>query len=151
VAWNKVTISGHSQGGGHAWYISKIALVDRAISFSSMDWNGLLNKSAGWISQPGITPVSKVYTFNSPKDQIFAYNNLQTQLADFGLAGPAVNVDSVAAPYNNSHILITRDNPAITVFVPDHNLTCLDLYVPRTGSGVIKSEFIRAWEYLIGK
>ncbi|MBL7728799.1 MAG: hypothetical protein JNM68_13975, partial [Dinghuibacter sp.] len=46
---------------------------------------------------------------------------------------------------------ITRDNPAITVFVPDHNLTCLDQYIPRNATGGIKTEFIRAWEYLIGK
>lgn len=151
VAWNKVTVAGHSQGGGHAWYISKIALVDRAISFSSLDWNSLLNQSAGWIAQPGTTPVSKVYSFNSTKDQLFTYNNVQTQWADFGLAGPAVNIDSVAAPYNNSHTLVTRADAALTVFVPDHNITCLDAYVPRNTSGTVKTEFIRAWEYLIGK
>jgi hypothetical protein len=151
VNWGMVTVAGHSQGGGHAWYISKIAAVDRAISFSSIDWNSLLNKSAAWISQPGTTPVSKVYSFNSPADQIFAYANLQTQWADFGLTGPVVNIDSASQPYSNSHTLITRSTPALTVFVPDHNITCLDAYVPRAASGDISTPFIRAWEYLVGK
>jgi hypothetical protein len=31
VNWSKVVIAGHSQGGGHAFYISKLVAVDRAI------------------------------------------------------------------------------------------------------------------------
>lgn len=151
MAWNKITVAGHSQGGGHAWYISKIKLVDRAIAFSSLDWNSLLNQSAGWIAQPGTTPNAKVYSFNSAADQLFAYNLVQQQWADFGLTGPAVNIDSVASPYSNSRTLITRATPALNVFVPDHSITCLDQYVPRNATGGIKTEFIRAWEYLVGK
>jgi hypothetical protein len=151
VTWDKLTVAGHSQGGGHAWYISKLVPLDRAIAFSSIDWNGLLNRSAAWITQPGSTPVSRVYSFNSPSDQIFAYNNVQVQLSDFGLAGPAVDIDLVASPYSNSHTLITRAVPALNVLVPDHNVTCLDPYLPRSGSGEITTQFLRAWEYLVGK
>jgi hypothetical protein len=148
--WSKITVAGHSQGGGHAFYISKLQTVDRAISFSSIDWNSLLARSAAWVSQPGATPATKLYSFVSPADQLFAYANVQTQWADMGLTGPVVNSDNTSAPYANSRTLITTATPAFNAFVPDHNITCLDLYVPKLGTDPAPA-FINVWNYLIGR
>lgn len=150
VNWSKVVIAGHSQGGGHAFYIAKQVSVDRAISFSSIDWNNLLNTSAAWVSQAGVTPVNRFYTFIHPLDEIFNYANVQTQWNDMSLPGTAVNIDSVATPYNASQRLITRATPATTVFVPNHNITCLDQYVPKTPSGNVTGTFENCWDYLLG-
>jgi hypothetical protein len=150
VNWSKVVIAGHSQGGGHAFYIAKQVSVDRAISFSSIDWNSTLNISAAWVTQPGATAVSQLYSFNHPLDEIFSYANVQTQLNDIGLPGSAVNIDLTATPYNASHRLISTSTPAVTIFVPNHNITCLDQYVPKTASADVKPEFVKCWDYLLG-
>lgn len=149
VDWSKCIVAGHSQGGGHAWYIAKQVSVERSISFSSIDWNSNLSQSAAWIFNPGATPVSKIYSINSTKDQIFSYANVQTQLADLGLTGPAVSIDNNASPYSDSHTLTTSAAPAINVLFPDHNMTCLDAYIPKTTGGDVIPSIDAAWEYLI--
>ena len=151
VNWSKVTIAGHSQGGGHALYIAKKVSVERAIAFSSIDWNTTLGQSAVWVFEAGSTPISKCYSFISTRDQFFSYNNVVTQLADLGMTGPAVSVDDFIPPYSGSHTLITSATPALSVLLPDHNLTCLDAYVPKTNSGLVSSSFDKAWTYLIGE
>lgn len=150
VVWSKIVIAGHSQGGGHALYISKQVSVERAISFSSIDWNGNLGRSADWVTQPGATDVARLYSINGIADQIFSYANVQTQLADMGFTGPAVSIDSNQPPYSNSHTLTTTATPATSVLFPDHNVTCLDAYVPKNITGGAAIEFDRAWGYLIG-
>lgn len=150
VNWSKLTIAGHSQGGGHALYIAKKVSVERAISFSSIDWNSTLSQSAAWVTETGATAVSKCYSFNSTRDQIFSYANVVTQLGDMGLTGPAVSIDDFTPPYSGSHTLTTSASPAISLLVPDHNLTCLDAYVPKANTGLQATSFDRAWGYLIG-
>jgi hypothetical protein len=148
VNWNKVVLAGHSQGGGHAFYISKLVPLYRAISFSSMDWNSLLGRSADWIANTGATPAASLHSFNSINDQLFAYNNVSTQLNELGLPGPSKSIDVFPTPYSGSHQLTTNAAPAISVLVPDHNLTCLDQYVPKSGN-VVAPNFRDAWAYLL--
>lgn len=149
VNWSKCVVAGHSQGGGHAFYIAKQVAVDKAISFSSIDWNSTLSASASWVSQVGATPVSKFYSFNGIRDQIFAYGNVQTQLSDMGLQGPAISIDTNDPPYSNSHTLTTAAAPAISLLFPDHNITSLDAYVPKDVLGYTITSFDKAWEYLL--
>lgn len=150
VQWSKVVIAGHSQGGGHAMYIAKQVLTDRAVSFASIDWNSLLNTSAAWVTQPGATPMSKFYSINHIGDEIFNYTNVQTQLTAMGFTGPAVNVDVATTPYSSSHTLTSSLSSALPLF-PKHSMTCLDLYLPRTGTGVVIDTYVKAWEYLLDK
>jgi hypothetical protein len=149
--WTKCILAGHSQGGGHAFYIAKQVNVIKAIAFSSIDWNTTLNTSADWVSQSGATPVSQFFSINSINDQLFSYANVQTQLAVMGLTGPPINIDTNVSPYSNSHTLITSATPATTVIVPDHNVLCLDSYVPKTSAGDAIPTIANAWEYLINQ
>jgi hypothetical protein len=148
VDWSKCVVAGHSQGGGHAFYISKQVPLFRAISFSSMDWNVSLGRSADWIAQPGATPAASMYSFNSINDQLFAYNNVKAQLDELGLASPPRSIDVFPTPYSSSHQLTTSASPAISLLIPDHNITCLDQYVPKTGADVAPN-FRDAWEYML--
>lgn len=149
INWSKIVISGHSQGGGHAFYIAKQVGVDKAISFSSIDWNSSIGASANWVTTTGATPISKFYSFNGTNDEIFNYTNVQTQLADMNMIGPAVSIDMNAAPYNNSHTLTTSTSPAFSIIFPNHNLTVLDQYVPKSSNGAVAATFTNAWEYLL--
>lgn len=151
VSWSKCVVAGHSQGGGLSLFIAKQVVVDRAISFSSLDWNAALSTNADWITMPGATSVTKLYSFNHQSDEVFNYTFVQTQLTAMGLAGPQVNIDGTAPPYNNSHTLNSLATPAISVFGPNHSITCLDQYVPRTTGGEVTPEYQKAWEYLLGK
>lgn len=152
VDWSKVVIAGHSQGGGHAFYISKIKSVERAISFASIDWNSNFNQSAAWVNLTGATPVNKLYSINGLRDQIFAYANVQIQLSELGLAGPAVSIDGNNPPYSNTHTLTTNATPALAEpFTNHHNLTCLDAYVPKDALGNPAPDFDKAWDYLLGQ
>ena len=149
IDWSKIIIAGHSQGGGHAFYIAKKVAVAKAIAFSSIDWNSSLGISADWIAQAGATPINKYYSINALKDQIFSYTNVVTQLNDLGLQGPAISIDTNNPPYNNTHTLTTNATPAFNLLFPDHNITCLDTYVPKDVLGNEASFFSNAWEYMI--
>jgi len=149
VDWSKCRLAGHSQGGGHAFYIAKKVGVEKSVAFASIDWNTNLNRSADWVNTAGVTPVSRFYSINSTRDEVFNYTNVQTQLADMGLAGNAVSIDNSASPYSSTHKLTTSANAAITVLVPNHNLTCLDAYVPKTSTGAVTTAYSNAWTYLI--
>lgn len=149
VDWSKCIVAGHSQGGGHAVYISKKVSLSKALCFASMDWNTALSASAAWVMEPGITPVAKIYSIISTNDQVFSYVNVQRQLNDLGIPGTPVSIDNAASPYGNTNRLITSAAPAITVLLPDHNITCLDQYVPKTTQGTVAPSFDSAWTYLI--
>jgi hypothetical protein len=149
IVWTNCVIAGHSQGGGHAFYMSKKVAVDRAISFSSIDWNSNLNQSAEWVTSTGLTPTSKLYSFNGTNDEIFNYTNVQTQLTDMNLIGAPINIDASIMPYQNSHRLITSASPGFNFIVPNHNLTVLDQYVPKSTNGEVLSSFSNAWTYLL--
>jgi hypothetical protein len=149
VYWNKCILAGHSQGGGHAFYIAKKVTVDKTIAFASIDWNTYLNRSADWVSQSGLTAVNRFYSINSTRDEVFAYANVQTQLANMGLPGTATSIDNTSSPYGGTNKLTTSTNAAITVLVPNHNLTCLDAYVPKTSTGAVTTSMQNSWNYLI--
>lgn len=149
IDWSKCVVAGHSQGGGHALYIAKKISVSKAISFASIDWNTYLGASASWIFDPGATPVSKLYSINSTNDQVFSYTNMQIQLGQLGILGNPVSIDNIASPYGGTHRLITSATPAISLLVPDHNITCLDQYIPNLPSGAVTTEFDNAWAYLL--
>jgi len=149
IVWANCVIAGHSQGGGQAFYMSKKVAVYRAISFASIDWNSNLNQSAEWVTSTGLTPTSKLYSFNGTNDEIFDYANVQTQLTDMNLIGAPINIDASVMPYQNSHRLITSASPAFNIIFPNHNLTVLDQYVPKSTNGQVLSSFSNAWTYLL--
>jgi hypothetical protein len=150
VDWNKCVVAGHSQGGGHAFFIAKKVAVDKAICFSSIDWNSALNRSAAWVTLVGATPINKFYSFNGTNDEVFNYANVQTQLTDMGIIGTSISIDNNISSYSSTHRLTTSATPALSIApFPNHNLTCLDMSVPKTSSGTVTTAFINSWNYLL--
>ena len=70
INWNKIIVTGHSQGGGHPGIISKIKQVDRVAMFAAMDWITLLNRNADWITWNGPTPTDRYYGFIHQDDEL---------------------------------------------------------------------------------
>ncbi len=147
IQWNKVIVSGHSQGGGHAGIISKIKQVERVVMFAALDWITLLNRNADWITWKGQTPDNKYYGFTHQNDEAVYFNTIQTTWANYGMNnfGNLILVDTTTIPYNNSHQLYTLLSPANdpTKF---HGSPVADAYTP-INSGI--PVFRPVWTYMI--
>ncbi len=107
ILWNKVIVSGHSQGSGHACYIAKRFLADRVVMFSGPnDYSTYFNNPANWLSQTGLTPLSKHYSLLHSQDEIVPFNYQVTNMRSLGLLTTTENpilVDNLTAPYSNAH------------------------------------------------
>lgn len=115
VAWDKVSLSGNSQGAGHAGYIGKVrGLYRLGLYAGPSDWVLASNTPVGWYSKPSLTPASAIYGFVHSPDTIANASGDSAQVTTvwgdpgkFNLTGAVTNVASAAAPYGGSHRLIT--------------------------------------------
>ncbi len=152
VLWDRVRVSGHSQGGGMAGYIAKQKLVDRVCFFSSpADIDDVQHKLAAWVLAPGVTPAASHFGFSHQRDGEIPWTLIQQQWAAFGMDsfGAFVNVDSVALAYNQSHMLTSNLNKPSWVTIPDaqayHGITVVDARTPLDGNGL--PTYRQVWQY----
>lgn len=88
IAWERVTLAGHSQGAGHVSYIGHAFKVHKVIMLSGpQDFLTNFDMPAPWLSASSKTPYSNYYSFLHDDD---AYNT-QRQIRN-GLA--AMHADS---------------------------------------------------------
>ena len=124
IDWTKISIGGHSQGGGHACYFGKFNNVDRVIMFSGPnDYSNFYSNAANWMHESGITPPERQFAYESSLDEVIDFNNQIVCLKALGLSPlyDTVNVDNLMTPFNNSHILYTTQSPGIVLL--NHNVT----------------------------
>jgi hypothetical protein len=115
VVWSKVSVSGNSQGAGHAGYISKVRKVYRVGMYAGpSDWVLATNQPANWYSLVSQTPSAAIFGFVHAPDTIANASSDLNQVTSvwgagdkFNMAGPITNVANAAAPYGGSHRLIT--------------------------------------------
>ena len=125
VRWNRVLVSGHSQGAGHAAFISRLYRVARAVLFSGTE-------PAPW-TQAGdfATPGADFFGFAHRLEPIYA--PIQASWDNIGIPGDPTSVDGVSAPYGGSHQLETAredctGDPESNGF--HHNCHCVDGWMP---------------------
>ncbi|MGZ5781698.1 MAG: BPSS1187 family protein, partial [Burkholderiaceae bacterium] len=152
VVWDHVRVSGHSQGGGAAGYIGKQRLVDQVCFFSSpADIDNVQLTLATWVTAPGVTPASRYFGFSHLRDGMIPWTLIQQQWPAFGMDafGTFVDVDSVARPYNQSHMLSSNLNKPSWVTVPDadayHAITVVDARTPLDVNGL--PTYRQVWQY----
>lgn len=139
--WSKLVVAGHSQGGGHAGVLAKLHPLLRAVCFSSpADWRSPVNQPASWYAQAGATPASRIYGFSHLQDELVPWSELNLNWSALGLAafGPAVSVDTTAAPYGSSHQLSSNaDHGTVSPLYPApfHSATVVDAATPVLGDG----------------
>jgi hypothetical protein len=64
VNWSKVSVSGNSQGAGHAGYIGKNRSVYRVGMYAGpSDWVKKTNQAPSWFSQTSLTPPASYYGY----------------------------------------------------------------------------------------
>ena len=111
--WDRIVVSGHSQGGGHAAMMARDRLMARVCMFGSpKDTSSFFNAPAAWQSDPHVTPTDRYYGFNHQQDsQAVTLRNWAA--LGLGSLGAAVNVDGASSPYAGSRQLTTNAVPAL--------------------------------------
>jgi hypothetical protein len=113
LMWDKVVLSGNSQGAGHAAYIAKVRKVNRVGLYAGpSDWVNAANVPVNWYRLPSLTPASAYFGFIHSPDALANSSGNPTQATDvwrdfFGMAGELTNVRSTPAPYGGSQRLVT--------------------------------------------
>lgn len=132
--WDRIVISGHSQGGGHAALMARDRVMARVCTFASpKDTSSFFNAPAAWQTMAHVTPADRYYGFNHQQDsQATTLRNW----AALGMAsfGAPVDVDVVAPPYAGSHQLTTNAAPAIAGAY--HGSVVVDRNTPLRADGV---------------
>ena len=143
IRWDKVTVSGHSQGGGHAAMIARLFEVHRVVMFSSVGdvTGGPSFTSAPWIAQPHLTPSGRYYGFGETHDNA-VFPRVKVNWETLALPGSLTSVDNVAPPYGGSHRLMTSRQ-----LQSPHNQVITDA-TPLNANGT--PIYAPVWQYLIG-
>lgn len=147
VDWSRVTLAGHSQGGGHVGALAKLVSLDRAVYFSSpADWRQVANVPATWLSRPNVTEASRQYALIHEQDQLVPPAQARANWIALGLGafGSVTSVDGASAPYGDAHRLTTNVAPLLAGSY--HGATVVDAATPRTTAGAPVLEPV--WIYL---
>ncbi|MFP4148553.1 MAG: BPSS1187 family protein [Nitriliruptoraceae bacterium] len=139
IAWDHVTVSGHSQGGGHAAYVASQVVVDRVVLFSATE-------PAAWTGDDPATPPRSWWGLLHVEETQAAPIERSWQL--LGIPGALTVVDDAAPAYDGSHRLATStdDCPAEGHRGQHHNCPIVDGFLPE-GPGLPVIEVV--WEHLL--
>ncbi|MDP3278412.1 MAG: hypothetical protein Q8Q09_24700 [Deltaproteobacteria bacterium] len=134
--WGSIVISGISHGASSSGVISQVRGVERAVMLS-----GPLDTNQAWLMRAGMTPVARLWSFSHTADS--QHMGHLASIATLGLAGPPTNVETTAAPYANSHRLISS-----LMTTDGHGSTQAGGVSPRDAMGNYR--FDRAWRTMYG-
>jgi hypothetical protein len=143
--WSKITVGGHSQGGGHACYFAKFNKVERVLMFSSPnDYSYSFPKSANWLSTPGVTSMNKHFAYLSVFDAKIPFYNQMMNIQSLGLypSYGAINVDTSSEPYGFSRCLYTAQLTRLPLKLTSKIYHLLTIIL---GSSINKS----VWTYML--
>ena len=148
--WSKVTLSGGSQGAGHAALIATKYKVCRVIAFAGpKDYRMSARKPAAWYT-PCVTPSDRIYAFNHQQDrQGCDYAEHLEVLKTMGLDrfGGPVDVDLEKPPFKNSRILVTNYPGTELSSLRAHTSVIGDGATPKTADGDFY--FKPVWHYML--
>jgi hypothetical protein len=119
VMWSKVSVSGNSQGAGHAGYIGKVRQTFRVGMYAGpSDWVKKTNQPPAWFSQMSATSSAAYYGYIHVPDAFANRSGDPNQVTSawgastlFNMAGALTNTGSGAGsqnpPFNASQRLTT--------------------------------------------
>ncbi|MFN8850822.1 MAG: BPSS1187 family protein [Inhella sp.] len=115
--WSRITVAGHSQGGGHAAWLAQQFLVQRAVYFASpADWDSRNDRPAAWVLRGAMaTPSARQWGIIHEDDPLVPVNTATRLWSALGLPGAPTRVDGLPAPWGGSQQLLTRLPPAPVV------------------------------------
>lgn len=142
VAWARVTVSGHSQGGGHAAYTARLHAVARVVIFSGTE-------PAQWTEATDFaTPSDRMFGFAHRLEPI--YSPIVSSWRNLGLPGQPTTVDGTIPPHSLTHQLYTEHencpgDPSSNGYY--HNCHCADAWMPFLSDGT--PWFQPVWDHLL--
>jgi pimeloyl-ACP methyl ester carboxylesterase len=137
--WDRVTVAGHSQGGGHAAMIARLRLARRAILFNATE-------PALWTASAFATPADRLYGFVHRLEA--GSTGIKESWRLIGMPGQVVSVDATAAPYVGAHQLETSLTPVngFATHQAYHQCGVVDAYLPMANGEPL---FAPMWAYLL--
>ena len=150
--WERLVLTGQSQGGGHAPLMAKYHKVARVIMYSSpKDYDVAKGRPAKWYAK-GKTPLDRFFSFNHMQDKQGCDYTQQLEvlrtMGSYQFGGP-VNVDTTRPPYSNSRILVTNHPGTAISSAEAHTMIMGDGRTP-TGPGRVPL-FEPVWTYMLTK
>ena len=133
--WDEIVLTGHSHGASTAALIGKTLQVERIVLLS-----GPYDVGQDWLEWPELTEALRYFGLTHSGDK--QHDGHLAAFAALGMAGPPVDIDSTAPPFEGSHQLITSvasDKP--------HSAVRAGNVSPKS-----KDRFVLdpAWRYLYG-
>lgn len=138
--WQKLALTGVSQGGGHACLLAVQHPVARVIMFGApKDFSLRFNRPAPWLSMKPATPITRFFCFNHSGDNGHGCS-YEEQVENYKALGlhprfAIIDVENQAPPYGHTRLL-TAHTPAD---IPKHN----------HGMVAGNTMFMPAWNYLL--
>jgi hypothetical protein len=150
LQWSSIVTSGHSQGAGHALFLANVHIVSRCIMFSGAnDFSNFYGSPASWINNGLTTPLRDIRSFLHLRDDGVPFSTQYSILSSLGLTltDDTTLVDNNSPPFNNSNLLYTNAEPAISAISPYHNATVIDQWTPKDPGNL--PVFLPVWQYLL--
>ena len=147
MAWPKVVLAGHSQGGGHAQLLAKDHAVARLVVLGSpKDYNFRHGRPAVWYGG-GATPAGRMFAFVHEQDtQACSYTQQLENLRASGLTTVA-DTDKLAPPYQHAHVLTTNQPGKPINSALAHLGLVFDFMLPRGADDRVL--YRPAWIYML--
>ena len=131
--WDRIAVSGYSQGAGHAAYIAHHMRVLKAGLYSGPgDVNEPLgSRPAAWLDATPLTPPSRIAGFTHRHDEVARFDRVRANWSALGLTGASIDIDREAPTSTRSRQYHTNLPAAKTNPYANHASTIRDLYIPR--------------------
>ncbi len=144
LQWNKIIVSGHSQGASLSGILGKEFPVKRVVMWSVIDFLDSGN-IPDWVNNT--TNHEKYYAFIHPKDEQVPFTRAQLGWDKLGMTeyGSMSSIDCNSYPFDNTHILYTTYMPSVSLVDKYHNGTTIDIYI--NGEDAYKNSLKEAIRY----
>lgn len=139
--WDRITVGGHSQGGGHAAMTAKLHTVDRVLLFGGTE-------PRAWTLEPFATPADRFVGLVHQQEPIRP--GIVLSWENLGVPGQPTEI-AIEAPANGSHRLVTTvtdcgGDPASNAYF--HNCYIVDGWMPPPASDGTPA-FAAVWDYML--
>lgn len=110
INWKQIVVCGHSQGGGHAYMISKYHQVARVICFSSpKDYSHYFRAPAKGFDNKTKTPLNRYFAFNHLQDKIGTHEEQMEIFKSIGLTREGmIEVNDPQSDYKHARLIFTN-------------------------------------------
>ena len=140
--WDRIALSGISQGGGEAAMIAKFHIVARVVMASSVPDRA----AAGWESTH-VTPSERYWGLAHDQDPMYGRFLVSWKAFGMDAFGDQVQVETSVPPYGCTHMLFTDLKPQRGGYKFAHASTVIDIYTPLDKDRT--PALVDAWRYMM--